>query len=141
MNTQDIIAEAKKRLAELDAERAKLLRIIAASEGVEPVRLVPMPWPVWPAPTSTPPASEVSRILPTRITPTTEPWMEEQIRRFGSVTICATPDAIHVGEDAEAFKRAGLEFNVGGITLTATSGYMQAQGGVRWREPATRYAS
>lgn len=44
MNTTDIIAEAKKRLAELDAERDKLLRIIAAAEGVEPVRLTsPLP--------------------------------------------------------------------------------------------------
>ena len=38
MTTADIIAEAKKRLAELDAEREKLLRMIAAAEddGLDP---------------------------------------------------------------------------------------------------------
>lgn len=42
MNTPDIIAEAKRRLAELDAEADKLRRMIAVAEGVEPVRLVPV---------------------------------------------------------------------------------------------------
>lgn len=57
MNTNDIIAEARNRLAELEAEREKLLRMmIAAAEGATPA--APMPtipmwpacpaWPVWP---------------------------------------------------------------------------------------------
>jgi len=45
MTTDDIIKKAKERLAELDAERAKLQAIIAAAEG-KPLALLPAPNPM-----------------------------------------------------------------------------------------------
>lgn len=102
MNTPDIIAEAKKRLAELDAEREKLLRMIAAAEGAEPVRPVPaapfspcIPYspPHMPiTPNDWPPGPIVTWTMP--LTEEQGPvWAEraqQDLKRFGSFTICAS---------------------------------------------------
>lgn len=97
MNTQDIIAEAKKRLAECEAEADKLRRMIAAAEGVEPVRLVPtvpLTFPMQPVQPSLP-LDHIWRI------PLTEerPW-----ERGITITCASGPSA----EDMRQFEARGI---------------------------------
>lgn len=96
MNTPDIIAEAKKRLAECEAEADKLRRMIAAAEGVDPVRLVPVqPISITGGGTTfqADPNIRITWTIPREAThgPEVVPaWWQQDLQRFGSFTICAS---------------------------------------------------
>lgn len=116
MNTHDIIAEAKKRLSELEAEADKLRRMIAAAEGTVPAPVVPV-WPTWPLWPSWPvyPGDTIPSPFIVTGTSSTLP-IGDPITGTGTALLLNGP----VGQDAEALKRAGLGFSVEGTALATT---------------------